>query len=137
MARKLGRRLIGDELILLSGPMGAGKTHFCKGLAEALGIDPNEVVSPTFTLMNNFQGTAHSFYHLDLYRIGHEPGTIRYCPEIDDQLGYGVVVVEWPEYLSTEYRELDQTLLVDISISGDESRRFLIGGPRAAGLTSF
>jgi tRNA threonylcarbamoyladenosine biosynthesis protein TsaE len=136
-ARKLGSRLSGDELILLSGEMGAGKTLFCKGLAEALGIDPDEVVSPTFTLMNCFEGTHHALHHLDLYRLGHEPGCIRSCPDIDDQLGYGVVVVEWPEYLTSQYRELKQTLLVEITITGDESRRLCIGGPRAAGIIAF
>ena len=50
--RRVGLRLAGGEILLLSGPLGAGKTVFVKGLAAALGLDPAEVSSPSFTLVN-------------------------------------------------------------------------------------
>ena len=133
--RRLGAALKGDELILLYGQLGAGKTLLCKWLAEGLGVDPDEVVSPTFTLLNSYRGDVHTLHHLDLYRIGREPGALHDYPEIDDQLGDGVVVVEWPEYLADVYRNLPQTLCITFTLTGDESRLLTLGGPRAAEFT--
>src|SRR4029453_16696462 len=65
---RLGEQLRGGEILLLSGPLGAGKTVFVKGLAAALDIDPEEVTSPSFTLVNPYQGRL-LLYHIDLYRL--------------------------------------------------------------------
>lgn len=129
-AVKIGDRLQGDELIFLIGVLGAGKTLFCKGLAEGMGIDPDEVVSPTFTLMNCFEGDTHTLHHLDLYRIGSQPGSIGFCPEIDDQLGYGVIVVEWAEYLASAYWSLEQLLVIELEVLDENTRRIRLSGPR-------
>src|SRR4029077_18857462 len=56
LGAKIGRSLLGGELFLLNGPLGAGKTLFAKGIATGLGIDPDEVSSPSFTLVNRYQG---------------------------------------------------------------------------------
>ncbi len=128
-AADLARRLRGDELFFLIGDLGAGKTLFCKGLAQGMGIDADEVVSPTFTLLNCFQGDHFSLHHLDLYRLGEGPGSIRYCPEIDDQLGFGVIVVEWAEYLAASYWALPQLVVVEIELTGENSRLIRLGGP--------
>jgi len=130
-ARALAPGLKGDEVFFLTGELGAGKTLFCKGLAEGMGIDPDEVVSPTFTLQNCFEGPSHYLYHLDLYRIGNGPGTIKYYPEIDDQLGHGVIVVEWAEYLDPSYWALEQLVLVKLDIIGEHSRLISLSGPRS------
>ncbi|HSE25141.1 MAG TPA: tRNA (adenosine(37)-N6)-threonylcarbamoyltransferase complex ATPase subunit type 1 TsaE, partial [Pyrinomonadaceae bacterium] len=65
---QLGARLNGGEILLLSGPLGAGKTIFVKGICSALGIDEEDVTSPSFTLVNPYQGRLW-LYHLDLYRL--------------------------------------------------------------------
>ena len=56
-------------MLLLSGDLGAGKTTFVRGLAEGLGIDPDEVSSPTFTLLHEYRGGRLTLYHADLYRL--------------------------------------------------------------------
>src|SRR5436189_1979791 len=68
LARRIGERLKGGEIFLLSGELGAGKTVFAKGLAAGLDIDPSDVTSPTFTLINAHEGRLR-FYHIDLYRL--------------------------------------------------------------------
>src|SRR5216684_2673059 len=68
LARRIGEQLKGGEIFLLKGELGAGKTLFAKGLAAGLGIDPADVTSPSFTLVNIHQGRLR-FYHVDLYRL--------------------------------------------------------------------
>ena len=84
--------------ILLYGDLGAGKTAFARGLAAGFGLDdPDEVSSPTFTLINQYHGNVR-IYHIDLYRI--EPGRLEGLglDEIfDDQ--NAAVIVEWAERL--------------------------------------
>jgi tRNA threonylcarbamoyladenosine biosynthesis protein TsaE len=93
LAAALGR----GDCVLLQGGLGAGKTVFVRGAAAALGVDPGEVRSPTFTLVNIYAGRV-PVYHIDLYRI-EKPGDL-------DELGLqefigtdGVAMVEWSERL--------------------------------------
>src|SRR5688500_8094665 len=65
---QLGARLEGGEILLLSGPLGAGKTLLVKGICAALGIDEEDVTSPSFTLVNPYTGRLR-LYHIDLYRL--------------------------------------------------------------------
>lgn len=71
IAAKLAAELVGGEVVLLDGDLGAGKTTFVKGLAKALGVD-DVVTSPTFTLMNEYEGKKLWLYHFDLYRLDEE-----------------------------------------------------------------
>ena len=80
--RRVGHRLAGGEVLLLSGTLGAGKTVFTKGLAAGLGLDPAEVSSPSFTLVNRHDGGRLVLYHLDLYRLAEGPASahaVRYA----------------------------------------------------------
>ena len=94
-ARDLARDLHPDDVVLLTGDLGAGKTAFVKGLAEGLGVDPDEVSSPTFTLIHEYRGGRLTLYHVDLYRLSSR--------EADDlglddlTVSGGVVAVEWPD----------------------------------------
>src|SRR5216684_8872839 len=67
--RELARTLGPGSIVLLSGVLGAGKTAFVRGIAEGLGIDPAEVTSPTFTIVQKFRGGRLPLYHVDLYRL--------------------------------------------------------------------
>ena len=68
VGKQLGSQLRGGEILLLDGPLGAGKTIFVKGLAAGLDVDADEVTSPSFTLVNPYRGRL-PFFHIDLYRL--------------------------------------------------------------------
>jgi tRNA threonylcarbamoyladenosine biosynthesis protein TsaE len=83
------------DIIALSGELGSGKTTLVKGLAQGMGFDSKEIVSPSFTLVNEYEGPL-PFFHIDLYRLGDE----RDLREIgyEEYLGEaGVAVIEWAD----------------------------------------
>ena len=120
---QLGGQLSGGETLLLSGPLGAGKTVFVKGLASALGIDPEEVTSPSFTLVNPYDG-KFPLFHIDLYRLDEGPAA-PHAVDLDELLNdeRAVIVIEWAERLG-QYPL--PTNVWRVSISGDgESPRMI------------
>jgi tRNA threonylcarbamoyladenosine biosynthesis protein TsaE len=124
--RQIGEQLSGGEILLLSGPLGAGKTIFVKGLATALGIDRQEVTSPTFTLVNPYAGTL-MLYHIDLYRLG-EGASAAHAVDLEELLSdeRAVIVIEWAERLG-HYHLPSNVLHVTINGDGDDPRRVTIG----------
>lgn len=100
VGRELAARLTPDGVLLLSGELGSGKTVLVKGVAEALGIAPSEIQSPTFTLMRSHQGTDGALLHVDLYRL--EPEEVQDIGLEEALYGPGVKVVEWAERLPYE-----------------------------------
>jgi tRNA threonylcarbamoyladenosine biosynthesis protein TsaE len=94
----LGAQLSGGEIILLDGPLGAGKTLFTKGLSSALGLDPDDVTSPSFTLVNHYKTGRLPLYHLDLYRLSRGVGAA-HAVDLDELLteAEAVIVIEWAE----------------------------------------
>src|SRR5262249_18325811 len=85
--------LHGGDTLALAGSLGAGKTTFARALLKELGVK-EEVPSPTFTLLQNYETKRFPLYHFDLYRLKSEA-------ELDelgwDNRGDGVTIVEWPE----------------------------------------
>jgi len=120
--RALGARvahaLRGGERIALSGELGAGKTCFVRGLAEGLGIDPDRVRSPSFTLLVPYEGGRLPLYHLDLFRL--QPSALDRLALREYLYGPGVAAIEWAERLGDE---LDDFLAVSLTFVGPESRR--------------
>lgn len=93
IAYTLAEKLHGGEIITLDGDLGAGKTAFVRGLAAGLGIS-DRVVSPTFTIVNEYSGEGLPLFHFDVYRIG-SPDEM-YDIGWEDYLGRGgVTVIEW------------------------------------------
>jgi tRNA threonylcarbamoyladenosine biosynthesis protein TsaE len=121
LGAKLASGLGPGARVLLYGELGAGKTAFVRGLAAGLGIDPDEVSSPTFTLVHEYRGGRLVLYHADLYRL-ERVGT----DDLGlDQIGAdGVLAVEWPDRLTLE---LAGAIRVIIDIVDDETRRIVVG----------
>lgn len=109
-------------IVALYGPLGAGKTTFVRGVARAAGIDPDEVSSPSFTLINEYHGGTCPLYHFDLYRIG-DPSEF-YSIGGDEYLDRdGLVLIEWAE--KGAHYIPDRRLEVHFSIIDATSRRLL------------
>lgn len=124
--RRVGERLAGGEILLLSGTLGAGKTVFVKGLAAGLGLDPAEVSSPSFTLVNRHGEGRLVLYHLDLYRLA-EGASSAHAVDLEELLAEerAVIVIEWAERLG-RYPLPALVLRVRIEGDGDDPRRIII-----------
>jgi tRNA threonylcarbamoyladenosine biosynthesis protein TsaE len=83
------------DIICLHGDLGAGKTQFVKGFVRAFGLSGNEVNSPTFTIINEYEGSLPIF-HFDCYRLEHEEEALEIGAE-EYFYGNGVCIIEWPE----------------------------------------
>lgn len=130
LGRALGRALAADDLIGLDGPLGAGKTTLIQGLARGLGVPPSvQVNSPTFTLINQYQGRL-TLYHADLYRLAREEELAELGLWEIAEAG-GVVAVEWISRFPTALPH--DRLQIELSFAGDEVRALVLSalGPRA------
>ncbi|MFN2577438.1 MAG: tRNA (adenosine(37)-N6)-threonylcarbamoyltransferase complex ATPase subunit type 1 TsaE [Pyrinomonadaceae bacterium] len=130
LGERLGRKLGGGEIILLDGPLGAGKTMLVKGIGAALGIDREDVTSPSFTLVNPHYGRL-LLYHIDLYRLD-EGAAAAHAVDLDELLTdeKAVVIIEWGERLG-QY-PLPQTVWrISISGDGEEPRRITLSAGNA------
>jgi len=133
IARALGAGLRPGDVVALYGDLGAGKTLFCKGVGEALGIPPDRIVSPTFTIVTEHAGTV-PLTHIDVYRLA---GALE-ADEIGMRellSGDGVCLVEWAEKIE----ELLPTNCVRVrfSFSGDDCREIAITAPDLPGFDEF
>src|SRR6266480_2050758 len=118
---RIGTQLSGGEILLLSGPLGAGKTMLVKGIAQALGIDEEDVTSPSFTLVNPHQGRL-LLYHIDLYRLD-EGASAAHAVDLDEILTDegAVVVIEWAERMGP-YPLPSPTWTISLAGDGDSPR---------------
>jgi tRNA threonylcarbamoyladenosine biosynthesis protein TsaE len=126
IGERIGARLAGGEIILLDGALGAGKTVFVKGLAQALGIDAGDVTSPSFTLVNRHDEGRLTLYHLDLYRLD-EGVSAAHAVDLDELLAdeRAVVVIEWAERMRN-YPLPAPVWKVSIRGDGEEPRAITI-----------
>jgi tRNA threonylcarbamoyladenosine biosynthesis protein TsaE len=118
---QLGRTVRPGDLILLRGPLGAGKTTLVQGLGAGLSAG-GRVTSPSFTLINEYQGRL-KMYHVDLFRL--DSLDVELEQAIDDCAGSdGVTVIEWPDLLPADL--LNGALRIDLEVMGDDERSFLV-----------
>ena len=121
-AQKFAKRLKSPCIILLHGDLGAGKTHFTKGLAKGL-KSKDVVTSPTFTIMNTYEGGRMPIYHFDMYRLkseseAREAGLEEY---FNLKTLKGVSVVEWVENVPGL---INENKIIDIKIEKLENENF-------------
>jgi tRNA threonylcarbamoyladenosine biosynthesis protein TsaE len=120
LAKKLAEDFKGQEVVLLTGELGAGKTIFAKGIAAGLGMkDVHQVCSPSYTLVNIYQA-KYPIIHMDFYRLGKKTEIMDLGWE--DYLGQGIIIIEWAEKMKFN---LD-AIYVTLSVEENETRRILI-----------
>jgi len=123
---RIGEALRGGEILLLSGALGAGKTVLVKGIAHALGVDEEDVTSPSFTLVNPYDGRLR-VYHIDLYRLD-EGASAAHAVDLDEILTdeNAVVIIEWAERMGYYPLPNENVWRITITGDGEEPRRILI-----------
>ena len=109
IAGELGRSFNAGDLVLLSGPLGAGKTTFVRGYLESIRHD-GPVRSPTFNLIQVFD-TVPPVVHADLYRVASGAGI-----GLEDYFGTHVCLIEWPERLGSGV-DLERCWRIDITFA--------------------
>ena len=122
LGKELALGLAGGEVVVLTGPLGAGKTCFIKGMALGLGIKEDEIKSPSFTLVNEYYGRLPLF-HFDLYRMG-KLDEMREIGWDEYLMRDGIIAVEWGEK-AEEYLPAERTE-VDFEILSEDSREITI-----------
>lgn len=97
LGRQLGLRLNSGDIVCLNGDLGTGKTHFTKGVANGLGIE-EQITSPTFTIVNEYDTGRLKLYHFDVYRVN-DPDEILNIGFDEYIFGKGVSIIEWSDYI--------------------------------------
>ena len=122
IGEQIGRQLRGGEVLLLDGPLGAGKTVLVKGVAAALDIDPEDITSPSFTLVDPHEGRLPLF-HIDLYRLDEGPSAA-HAVDLEELLSdeRAVIVIEWGATRLGDYPIHAETFRVTIAGDGDAPR---------------
>lgn len=126
-AAALARSSTDGTVFCLNGDLGAGKTAFTKGFARGhLVKNINDVVSPTYTLVNEYDGERSQLFHMDWYRLEDEESALSLGLEEVIRKRHGVVLVEWsirfPEFVPPD------AISVDIRVLEDQTREFTVSG---------
>ncbi len=129
IGRALGNLIDPGSVVCLQGSLGAGKTHFAKGVALGLAVEEH-VTSPTFTIINEYEGRI-PLYHIDVYRL--EDNGEAYELGLEEYLDSpGVILIEWPERVPGLLP--DEYLTVEIKFPETDSQsrelRFLPQGEK-------
>ena len=125
LAKKFAKLLVGGEVILLNGDLGAGKTTFTRFLLQQLGVK-GDITSPTFTIMKEYKTKKFNIYHFDMYRLGSGSDAIEYGLEeyIFSNDKTNIVLIEWSEnikdILNGEY------IKINIELVDENKRKFEI-----------
>ena len=121
IGRQIGKQLTRGDVVALTGSLGAGKTCLIQGLVNGLGAETDCVTSPSFVLINEYQGRM-PVYHFDIYRLSSEKEVLDlgYEEYID---GHGVTIIEWADKICGLLPP--RTINIRLTITGPEKR--LIG----------
>ena len=114
----LGAMLKPGDVLAMRGTLAAGKTTITKGIAKALGVTDN-VTSPTFCIISEYEGAKMPLYHMDVYRLDNAEDFINLG--VDDLIyGNGVSIIEWSEKIQSELPQ--KTITVQITPNEDSTR---------------
>lgn len=125
LGRWLAKVLVPGDTVLLSGPVGAGKTHLARALIRAATGTRQDVPSPSFTLVQTYEGPEADIWHADLYRLSRPDEVIELG--LDEAFGRAICLVEWPDRLGP-LTPTDALHLV-LSHRGEGRQADLSGGP--------
>ncbi len=124
LGEKIGTAVVPGTIIALTGDLGSGKTAFARGLARGMGVPETcPVTSPSYTLVNQYDGALMTLYHIDLYRLS--------CPEDTVDIGMEeilsmdqVAAIEWADRFSV--KPWDEDIEIAFEITGENSRRIML-----------
>ncbi|MBQ5491357.1 MAG: tRNA (adenosine(37)-N6)-threonylcarbamoyltransferase complex ATPase subunit type 1 TsaE [Treponema sp.] len=122
LGTKIGALLTPGDVIAMTGTLAAGKTTITKGIAQSLGVTEN-ITSPTFCLISEYEGSRIPLYHMDVYRLDGAEDFVNLG--VDDMLyGNGVCIIEWSEKIQSEIPA--KAIRLDIQATGSEERTITI-----------
>ncbi len=128
LGKKFAQKLNPQSIVLLQGPIGAGKTSFVKGIAEGLSISEH-VTSPTFSLSNHYYSGTISLIHIDLYRLDNSSAAQEFflLEEQEANQNEAILVIEWPQLIEPI---LSNYWKIEISYSKNLGRNYKIFDPK-------
>jgi len=118
LAQALAQQLGPGDVLLLEGQIGAGKTHFARALIQSLLARPEDVPSPTFTLVQVYEAPGFEIWHADLYRLSHPDEALELG--LADAFETALCLVEWPRKLGADRPK--KALTLQFSVYSDDSR---------------
>lgn len=122
IAKEYAKHVEPGDVICLKGDLGAGKTHFTKGFVTAFGLEKNTVSSPTFALINEYQGDNIEIFHFDCYRLEDVQEALEIGAE-EYFYGDGICIIEWPERIREILPSNSKT--ITITSTGPSEREIL------------
>jgi tRNA threonylcarbamoyl adenosine modification protein YjeE len=122
---ELGRSLAAPTVLALSGDIGTGKTTLAQAISRGVGIR-KDVTSPTFSLVNSYEVSGTTIYHLDLYRI-EDPSDLTNLGWDEIVNSGAIVIVEWPERAGDRFPRDSVRILLEHIVGDDDQRRVVVG----------
>ncbi|WP_406647226.1 tRNA (adenosine(37)-N6)-threonylcarbamoyltransferase complex ATPase subunit type 1 TsaE [Aliisedimentitalea scapharcae] len=125
LAARLGAKLVPGDCLLLNGSIGAGKTHFARSLIQSLMDYPEDVPSPTFTLVQTYDTNAGELWHADLYRLSCVDDIVELG--LDEAMASAICLIEWPDRLAELTPENALTLSFSLAPEEADTRHLTLG----------
>jgi tRNA threonylcarbamoyladenosine biosynthesis protein TsaE len=130
LGERLGRLLETGDFVGLVGDLGAGKTHFVRGVAEGAKVPSAQVASPTFAIVYPYEGGRIPIFHADLYRLADYEEL--YATGFTELVGQGAMLVEWVDNVPEALPDERLLLTFEAPAEGPEDRRIIVAKARGA-----